>query len=553
MPADASSSPGQVFVRADTLNSGLVTRTMFDNPTPGLRVTWLHWHSGFRGTGLCVGDFITAVNGEPIRRPENLQELQRATPIAVGQYAENQQWQKLGLAEGAMLRLTVVRRSPPVGWETLEFSGPLRLLRNHLNANNRATLGPGGPEEMGYDGFSPCWSSWLENFQRLAERVLDRWGQSSGTFTSESLLRELLESEPRLPVLQEKYPRPFTDAIVADFAAARSLLEGTKYELTPEALAFRRLDEERVSEVRGFLEAARTEFLGRFVADILETVPSIDPLSPQRTELTGKVLVLPPITPREWVTESMHNYFATQVGNIWCFVDTEADAAQRMQLATRRYQQFVTPNLREDYAIIGRIGAQPKLVVVNGRGVIGLELEAIGATVGDRFFVDLTVVTDGQSPFAGEDKVTRSRSEPPAPDASPQAVLEALFAALKVADKEAWLDLFATWRAVRNDGGPPICYPHYSPSLDSTWEDARRKLQERVCDIPVLWADVPRAVVRGDEYPGLPRIEEVLLEVEHVGERNGGYYGFCNVGLTRVWTLQRVDGGPWRVVTESGI
>lgn len=552
MPSDPSTSAGQVFVRQDTLNSGLATRTMFDNPTPGLRVTWIHWYSGFRGTGLRVGDFITAVNGEPIRRPENLTELQRATPIAVGQYAENQQWQKLVLGEGAVLKLTVTRRSPPVGWETLEFSGPLRSLYSYRNAAGRSTLGPDGPEEMGYDGFSPGWSSWLENFQRLGERVLDRWGQGGG-ITSESTLRELLEGEPRLAVLREKYPGPFTDAVLADFATIRAALEGTKYELSPEDLAFRRLDEERVDEVRGFLEAARTEFLGRFRADILETLPPLDLLSPQRAALEGKILVLPPITPREWVTESMHNYFAKQFGNTWCFVDTEAAAAQRMQIATRRYQQFVTPNLREDYAIIGRIGAQPRLVVVNGRAVIGLDLEAIGATVGDRFFVDLTVVSNGQSPFAGEDKVTRSHSEPPAPDASPQAVLEALFAALKVADKSAWLALFATWRAVRNDGGPPIYYPHWSRSLDSTWEDARRKLQERVCDIRVLWTDVPRVVVRGDEYPGLPRIEEALIEVEHVGPRAGGYYGFSNVGLTRVWTLQRVDGGPWRVTSENGI
>lgn len=553
MSANSSTAAAaQVFVRSDSLNSGLVTQTMFDNPTPGLRVTWIYWHSGFRGTGLRVGDFITAINGVAIARPADLSERQRMSSTSVGQYAEYQQWEKRGLAEGSVLRLTVARRAMPEGWETREFSGPLRLLRTYVNANNRSTLGPGGPEESGSDGLYPAWSSWLENFQRFGERVLDRWGQN-GFLSTEAMLRELLESEPRLPVLREKYPGPFADAVLEDFATIRVVLEGTNYELTAEDLAFRRLDEERVAEVRGFLETARTELLGRFRAEVLDTLPPLDLLSPQRAELTGKILVLPSITPREWVTESMHNYFATQVGGIWCFVDTESAAAQRMQRATRRYQQFVTPNLREDYAIIGRIGDQPRLVVVNGRGVIGLDLEAIGATVGDRFFVDLTVVQDGRSPFAGEDKVTRSTIALAPPDASPKAVLETFFRALKYADKTEWLALFATWRAGRNDDGPPLYYPHYSRWLDSTWEDARRQLQERVCDIRVVWCDVPRVVIRGDEYPGLPRVEDVRIEVEHVGRRAEGFHGFCTVGLTRVWTLQRVAGGPWRIVTENGI
>ena len=73
MSADSSTTAAaQVFVRSDSLNSGLATQTMFDNPTPGLRVTWVHWHSGFRGTGLRVGDFITAVNGVAIARPADL-------------------------------------------------------------------------------------------------------------------------------------------------------------------------------------------------------------------------------------------------------------------------------------------------------------------------------------------------------------------------------------------------------------------------------------------------------------------------------------------------
>ncbi len=48
---------------------------MLESDAPALRVNWIAWDNGFRGSGLQVGDQIIAVNGETIARPTELREL----------------------------------------------------------------------------------------------------------------------------------------------------------------------------------------------------------------------------------------------------------------------------------------------------------------------------------------------------------------------------------------------------------------------------------------------------------------------------------------------
>src|SRR2546422_8972850 len=61
----------------DNLRSGLTTDSMLERELAALRVSWIAWDSGFRGSGLQIGDEIIAVNGETIPRPTELRELQR--------------------------------------------------------------------------------------------------------------------------------------------------------------------------------------------------------------------------------------------------------------------------------------------------------------------------------------------------------------------------------------------------------------------------------------------------------------------------------------------
>jgi hypothetical protein len=54
-------------------------------------------------------------------------------------------------------------------------------------------------------------------------------------------------------------------------------------------------------------------------------------------------------------------------------------------------------------------------------------------------------------------------------------------------------------------------------------------------------------LLTGAEFVGAPRVERVTAELEFIGSFEGEYRSFSRVGLSRVWELQRVNGGPWRV------
>jgi len=548
---------GRVFTQPDSLNSGLVSTPVFDSALPVLRVSWIRWYSGFRDADLKVGDEVVAINGESLAKL-TANEADRKRMVqgqGVGLYAENQVWKAKGLTEGAPLKLTIRRRAPKQGWQTLDVTAPLRLQRTYENANGRRTLGADGPEEMSSDGLGESWSGWLEKWERFGSQLRDG-GWRRGSFGTEGSRSELAQAEPRLQWLLKQRPNSvFAKAIQQDFDALRALIDGGVYQLTADDLAYREADEIRAAEVAERSKQAREAFLASVAKDRLETLPKLDLFGSERDQITGKILALPPIPPRNWVSEAAHNWFAAQVGDVQCFIDTESAAAQRMQRAARRYGQRVTPNLREDYAIIGRIVPQPRLVVVNGRGVVGLELEPLAATVGDAMFVDLTVEDKGLSLFAGEVELARAQSPPPPDDALPQAVLEASFKALKTADQTTWQSLFVGWRAI--GGTPPIYYAYQPRAFDNAWVRARRELQERICDIRVLWTDDPQILIRGDEYPGLPKVREVQVEVEHVREVKTpdgvAYRGYMAPAWTRTWRLQQVDNGPWRIAGESGI
>ena len=97
----------------DGLESGLTTSPLLEQDPPALRVRWIAWDSGFRGTGLLVGDEILAVGGEPVPRPMSAEETRRIKPRLIGQYAEDQPWTEAGLEDGAPIALTVRRRRMP--------------------------------------------------------------------------------------------------------------------------------------------------------------------------------------------------------------------------------------------------------------------------------------------------------------------------------------------------------------------------------------------------------------------------------------------------------
>jgi hypothetical protein len=53
---------------------------------------------------------------------------------------------------------------------------------------------------------------------------------------------------------------------------------------------------------------------------------------------------------------------------------------------------------------------------------------------------------------------------------------------------------------------------------------------------------------------GAPRrVEAVQALVNHIGRFDGEFRTFVGYNLHRQWELQRLDEGPWRIVSPQGI
>jgi hypothetical protein len=228
----------------------------------------------------------------------------------------------------------------------------------------------------------------------------------------------------------------------------------------------------------------------------------------------------------------------------------------RLLGAAERYREQVSPKLAETYAIIGRIRPAPEMRVDRGTTITGLPLDVLAATVGDAMFVDLSVVDkNGESAFAGLETLSVLSAPSVSDTASPRQVMEAALAALKIGDQDAWSRLFAEWRLDRWDAKKVLLdrtyYVHVQPPSD--WVRARRMVLGDVYDINVVDVGLVHQLTFGDELPGGTIIEQVDVEVEHIGKFDEGYRPFNDASVTRVWILQRLDRGPWRIVTRGAI
>jgi hypothetical protein len=203
--------------------------------------------------------------------------------------------------------------------------------------------------------------------------------------------------------------------------------------------------------------------------------------------------------------------------------------------------------------MICRVLPEPRLMVVNGQGIFGMQVEPVAALVGDAMFVNLTVESNGISPFSGEDSFMTPSAALPPDDATPRQVFEALVAALKEGDLSLWKDLFADWSVSELPDGRPVIHPDEVFMTDSVWEDSRRRILDDVYGIEVAWVSDPRDIVAGHEFEGAPHIEEVVIEIDHIGSFDGEYRTFSKPSFNRYWTLQRVNGGPWRITSVQGI
>ena len=192
------------------VTTGLSTTAMLDATPPALRVTGIGWFSGFRDSGLRVGDQIVAVDGAPVTKPANAQEAQKTSYKLIGATGENVRWAEARKGPGATVVLKLRRRATPgQGWQTLEVTGTLRAPDNSRTADNRILLGPGGPPTMyQHDGFDGAWQPWADALAKSASAVLDDPLYALSLSTRYEL-KQHLERQARVQLLASKYPGPF--------------------------------------------------------------------------------------------------------------------------------------------------------------------------------------------------------------------------------------------------------------------------------------------------------------------------------------------------------
>jgi hypothetical protein len=159
-----------------------------------------------------------------------------------------------------------------------------------------------------------------------------------------------MEDKPRVDFLGEKYPGPFADAVRSDWEAVRARLAGTRCTLAADALDYRQLGEQRAKLVAARLPPPG--FHDQRAAEIIPAFPSLNPLRDDCSKLAGKLVVLPPIAPRDWLVSVGATYLAASQNGYWYFAPLASPAMRRLFSALVRYRRFVSPDIREEIAFV---------------------------------------------------------------------------------------------------------------------------------------------------------------------------------------------------------
>ena len=556
--AGAASMPGARFNDREELleriQTGLRTTLRLDAHPPSLRVDWINWDSGFRGSGLQVGDDIIAIGGASLGADA---ATARKIPL-VGQLDESIFWSAQKLKDGDPLRLTVRRRRiPGVGWEAIAINGTLRAERVYIRDDKDRILGVGGPKRLVKDDFLDAWSTWYDALVFDWERQLGRavWNSRQD---SRRLLDAHMSDEARVRYLVDHYPGPFATAVLADWELVRVGLTGRQYEIERQDYAYRDDDDRLVAAVTSAAQEGWYAFQTAN-ADAIVTVPAkLDLAAGDAEKYAGKLVRLPPASPDDWISNSGVTMVSWQENGGWVFSQLEAPALDLLWRAQLRYRRNISPEIADVFETIGRILPNPRMAVPTGQNaIIGLEIEPVAALMGQGdalMFVDMSAAKDGVATFSGEAAARVLPSALPPDDASPQEVLEALINALYARDAETWFALFADWQFFRDND--EVWYNPYDPypesNRDSDWAQSRRVVLEHSFALRVVWVDEPR-VFPANPALRLPMVEKVDAEIDHIGRFDSAFHAFNTGMVHRTWTLARRNGGPWRIATFQGI
>ena len=539
----------------EPIRCGLRTSIKSMDGVTYLHVDWIDWDSGFRETGLRVGDHILTIDGAPVIEVAE----DGAHNRQVGRDQEATHWQAKGAGDRQPVNLSIRRRRiPGVGWEAIDIDGQARAERSYVSADGRRLIGDGGPERLTKDDFPDSWASWCERRQYVWERQLGDDGIWSGSADTRMALTDHLADEARIKFLQQSYSGPFSRAVASDWEQVRDLLAGRSYKVTPEELRFRDEEDKIVEQATAAAKTAWADFCERHKADIIEPPGPLSVVDGGIEHLAGKLLLLPPSAPDNWITDVGVPFVAWTLNKGWVVTPLQSPNFDRAWRAQMRYRHNVTPGLNDAVSIIGRILPEMRMIRPSddAGAVIAVEVVPIAALFGDdeiAMFAELR----GDEPevtFAGESDI-RALPIPSVPDdATPAQVMEALFDALHARDDKTWLSLFANWQVLAEEGwhfyNPYDPYPDMR--RDPDWVASRRLVLDQVSALRVVWTDDP-VDITPHQFPAMPKIERVKVEIDHAGEFDGEHRAFNSTNVERRWRLGRLDGGPWRIISFQGI
>lgn len=528
-------------VELDDLTSGLTTEAELE-PIDGaraLRVTWIAWDSALRTTDLRIRDRIVAVDGASLHEhlvPGNFSSL-------LGQATESLSWQESGAVAGQVLSLRVLR-----GDAQLEITGRLSAERQY-RAGDQGALAPGGPARLQNDGFDSPWMSWYEDFTKRMSYVLD-YGWVRNAFDNRAALVEHDEWLPRIAYVEQHHPGDFARLLRADWDAARTWLAGSVVDDVD--LEYRELGARRLATVR---EAAASSWT-QLRAALGSAVAPVFPLPPPGA---SGFVELPVLSERDLVNDLGATYaVATDNGEL-AFVEMSDNAAVvGLYRTIGRFRGDVNPELADRHQYLGRVDDRQRMITVRDSPAIGRMVDVVAARIGaeGECVVDLRAEPgEAGFAFAGEDLLRSLVAPALTDDAPPQAVLEAMVAAIKTADREGYDPLFATWRSWSSDGQAyyDAAYAPHPPSLDEAWQRSRAMITGDVVDVRVAEVGAVRRIVEPDVSVHRPAVDQVRCVVDHVGRFDDGFRTFMTSFVHRTWILQRRDGGPWRITEVQSL
>ena len=519
--------------------SGIKTDVILEGELPAFWVTWIEWSSDFRRE-LRINDLIVGVNGqslEPFLKPQK-------TFKGVGQYGETQYWSEIGAKAGDEIELSIFREGVPA-----QVKGRLGTEMFYYDRTGAAAIGPGGPPRMAREKFGNSWATWHEKLQWEMSFLQSRgWTQRTST---RAKLEELLAQREQIEHTWATWPGPFAETLRDDWAKTVELMRGKKAD-PPVDLEYRSIGEKRVQLAKAEATRGWASLLAETEKERIAPFPAASPLA--RQGAVGKLLELPAITPRNMLNDLGKSFAAFgSPSDGWWFILLDRPELKRFFEVRYRYQGRVNPQLSERYRFLGRVLDDARMFAVGGRPAMGLAVEAIAVLAGeDEMFVDLR----SQAPtFAGESALA-AISAPVRDDSSPASVIESMVAAVKMGDEETFRLLFAPWRVAAGSGGRTVldmASISHASALRSEWERSRRLIMGEVHDARVSHVEKVRRVLTRSEETGLPDVDQAVVWLDHYGLFDGEHRSFQSVNVNRQWVLQRLDDGPWRIVSVQNL